>query len=253
MKKAAEEMSPGTVISKPGTAGAGSARNRPSSTRTRSPRAGSEHALGVVPGTYPSADQRRAFGTERREDQGALHLGARHGQIPAEGMQGPASRKEGERRERPPGPRLDAGAHGAERLHHPGHGPARERGVAGHHREEGQAGEHARQEPQGGARVAGVEHPRGLGEPAKAGAADGQGAVRRLVDGDAELPEARPGGHAVAGRERPPHDARPPGHRGEEERPVGDGLVGRRRICASQPRMPGVEGRLHGGESSDGI
>ena len=73
------------------------------------------------------------------------------------------------------------------------------------------------------------------------------------LDGDAEPREARTGGQAVAGGERPAHHARPVRHGGEEERPVGDGFVGRRRVRASQSRTTGVEGRIHGGESSDGV
>jgi hypothetical protein len=77
-----------------------------------------------------------------------------------------------ERQPRPAAPPDDARAHATERLHHPVHGAAAERLVAGEHRRERLARQHADQEPHRRPGVAAVHDVARLGQTLEPDALD---------------------------------------------------------------------------------
>ena len=70
---------------------------------------------------------------------------------------------------------LDAGTHQLEWIDHAAHRAARERGVADEPARKGMPGDAAHQQPQRGARVAGVERAGRLAEAAKPASDDAHG------------------------------------------------------------------------------
>ncbi len=254
MKNAADETSPGTPISNDGTARAGSTSSAPSA--TRSPRPSPSPSMRSVWSREsirpPMRDGPSARSAARTSAPFTWALAT--GRSQARGRRVPVPGQEAQGQQGAADPALDARAHRAQGSHHAGHRPDREGRVADKGREQREA----RRACPDSRRVVVPELPASSAagrfrEAAQAGAADRQRPIRRFHDRDPEPLEAPAGRQAVAGGEGPAHDARAVGQGGEEERPVGDRLVGRRRIRASQPRASSVEGRLHGGESSDGV
>ena len=114
-------------------------------------------------------------------------------------------------------------AHAPERLDHPAHRPAAQRGVAGEDREPGHAGQHAGQQPQAGAGVAAVDDVVRLAQSLGGGVTTTSRPL--LADTGAEPLHRPPRRVNVLGAEQAAHPGLALGQRGEEQRPVGDRLV----------------------------
>ena len=150
---------------------------------------------------------RLALGAEPGQQDGRLHLGAGHRHVVVDALE--AAAPHGERRQAAAVAPVDPGAHPAEGVGHPVHGPAGDGRVAGQHRQPVEAGAQPGQQADGGARVADVDHPVGL---VQAGPAAGdRGRRRRSPPWPGRRPRCgprrRPG--RAPGRPRCPRPGRP--------------------------------------------
>ena len=90
-----------------------------------------QQLLGVLPGRHGLADGGLPLGRQAGEQHRPLDLGAGDRQPVVDPLQ--AAAPDGQRREAATLASIDAGAHLAQRLRHPVHGPAGDRGVTGQH------------------------------------------------------------------------------------------------------------------------
>ena len=165
-KNAAEETSPGTTASNPGSCSQG-ARWRPLSFRSmRTPSALSILSVWsrdpIFPPILETPVARRAA-RRRQLFTCALGTGSSH-EI---GSRPPLPGKEAQGCELPRRPALDPCSHAAQRLDDPSHWPTDERIVTAQHREDVLPGKEPGEQPRRCAGVLRVQGPRRLGETAK--------------------------------------------------------------------------------------
>ncbi len=203
---------------------------------------GREHPLGVVAARGRLADGRPSLGLQAREQHRRLHLGARDGQVVRQAAEAAAV----DRQRRLAVGREHGRAHGPQGRGHPLDGPSAQGLVAREHRAERPAGEGAGEHADRRARVLRVEDGR-RGAPGLEPSALDRDLGALPPDLHAEPPQAGEGGGAVRGRGVVADAGRSLGHRAQDRRPVGDGLVaGKGETAAEEGRGLDPQGREDG-------
>ena len=204
----------------PGTAGDG---------RQPGPEGGQE-PFGVVTAGGRLGDLGGAGGLQAGDEQGRLHLGAGHRQI--ESGAGQVAAPDRQRDEHPALPAVDAGAHGPQRLDHPGHGTAGQGRVAVEDAVERPAGQQPGQEAGRRPRVAAVDDGFGLAQAVESRAPHAGHAVGGGADLHAQGGDGGAGAADVVAVGQAADAGCPVGHGREQQGPVRDRLVTR------QPQPP---------------
>ena len=186
-------------------------------------------------------DLRCPVSVQARQQDGALHLGARDLGHERNRLQQAGAVN----RERWPAIRgVDDRAHAFERHDDPSHGPPPQGVVSGNRAAERVGGEDARQHAHGAARIAGIQGRRRRGESPQPPPANPHVEPtvipRPLVYRDTKSPKASEGRGAVGSGRISTNRGDPVSHRRQKGVPVGDGFVARRPHLA-----PEAGGGLH--------
>ena len=211
----------------------------------------------MIPGQGRLAHLGGAGRLEAGQQERRLDLRAGHRQFVAHPGQ-PAA-PDGQRDEPAAVTPVDPGPHQTEGVDDPAHGPAGDRRVARQHRVERPPGQEPGQEPDRSAGVAAVHDHLGLGQAVEPAAPDDHHRpdplsgdhclplrARSVAHLDTEGLDGRPGPDDVVAVGQPPQPAGTRGQRGEEQRPVGDGLVARH--PQPPPQGPGAGEHQFGGQ-----